>query len=507
MAARLHSAGVSATRALALWAALGGPAAAQGAPVAPEAMPLTEGLYQVAQQELLGETAAGSDLCHVVAPQGLADRWSPDTPEAASVFLLVRAPNGEMRTGTGTIVAGSDHGKGERVLTAAHVLREGAFEAGDREVWAFSSEGVPLARLRPVEVGATDPITPVLPIEQARRDVAVLEPVFFMEAQPRGWSARAAPLAEDVHPQAILLAQPQGGHVVAHGASGGAVFDGNGAITSVFSFGKWGLHGVLESPSTPFHDALANAQVQDPALQAAIAAQVGKAHTEGVAAFPGGAGIAVPVMGAARAALGAEEGREAPPLPFLGRMAAFPQGECHIGQVEARPRWDMALLAQQAARPLEGDAVAGPGAASPPIAQASGLLSPASGAVEPWTPTKAWRMAQGMGWYPDKGPDRVRWQALRGLDEEGHAVPLAPVRALIVSAAGQEGRVGREATAILAHLDEHARTGLGRDIELPSFASAIPLQQNPGRQAMAGEATRSHTLSTQPRRPAMDDQR
>lgn len=72
--------------------------------------------------------------------------------------------------------------------------------------------------------------------------------------------------------------------------------------------------------------------------------------------------------------------------------------------------------------------------------------------IEAIDPARAWLMVQGLGWYPDDGVSRVRWQALRGATADGHPVPAASVFALLEQAKAQEGRVGLEATRIEASL-------------------------------------------------------
>lgn len=92
-----------------------------------------------------------ADLCAVVRGDELGARaWSPETPQAASLFLWVERTDGSVQTGSGTIVAGSDAGAGNRVVSASHVFEDedGRFIA--KRVLAFGEDGVLLADLATV---------------------------------------------------------------------------------------------------------------------------------------------------------------------------------------------------------------------------------------------------------------------------------------------------------------------------------------------------------------------
>lgn len=438
---RLHAAHLPVARAAALLAALGGPVAAQEQAPAPTAplvqaphaaasgppsptASIIDGLIQVAGMPR-HTSDVGADLCAVVRGDELGARaWSPETPQAASLFLWVERTDGSVQTGSGTIVAGSDAGAGNRVVSASHVFEDedGRFIA--KRVLAFGEDGVLLADLATVEYGGSDRVDNAQVVQEVRTDWAVLEPNAWFGVDAQAWNAMGAPLADHAPVDALLVAQPSGTAVIAPGASGSAVFDENGAIVGVVIQALASSEAERMGKRSPFADALFANATGDATFDAFVAFDRFKKQFGGMPEQVGNAGLAIPVLGRPRALLGAEEPVPLEVGPVFATITAFPAGECRTGAVVAYPR-------------VESD-------------RQLGRVN--TDRIEAIDPARAWLMVQGLGWYPDDGVSRVRWQALRGVTADGHPVPAASVFALLEQAKAQEGRVGLEATRIEASL-------------------------------------------------------
>lgn len=422
---RLHASHLSAARAAVLLAALAGPGAAQdGSFLAPSpTASLVDGLIQVAWQEVPARLA-GVDMCTVVHGRGVEERaWSADTPQAAAVFLWVGFADGSAQMGSGTVVAGSDHGHGNRVLSASHVFEHPKGASLDR-VLAFGQDGVLLASLQPTRRGQVRPIHEGQTVQEVRQDWAVLEPTALVGIDAQGWNAMGAPLADKVPVDAMIVGQPHGTALLAPGASGGAVFDDRGAVLGVLVQTLPSSEEPRVAPAAPFARALADRPTGDAGFDAFAAFVAKKGEVDGVVERAGDAGLAIPVLGEARVALAGAVPQVLEAAEVRGTMTVFPSGECRTGAVTAFPR-------------TEPD-------------RARGSVDNAT--IVPLSSDAAWAQLQGTGWYPKDLPDRVTWQALRGMERDAVAVPSSPVLSLLEKAKASDGRVGLEATRIEAGL-------------------------------------------------------
>lgn len=427
---RLHASHLSAARAAVLLAALAGPAAAQDTSfLAPSpTASLVDGLIQVAWQEVPSRLA-GVDMCAVVRGEGMGERvWSAATPQAAAVFLWVGFADGSAQMGSGTVVAGSDHGHGNRVLSASHVFEHPKDAAVDR-VLAFGQDGMLLASLQPTGRGHVRPIHEGQTVQEVRQDWAVLEPTALVGIDAQGWNAMGAPLADKVPVDAMIVGQPEGTALLAPGASGGAVFDDRGAVLGVLVQTLPSFEESRVAPAAPFAQALVDRPTGDDRFDAFAAFVAKKGAVDGVVERAGDAGLAIPVLGEARVALVGAVPQVLEAGEVRGTMTVFPAGECRTGAVTAFPR-------------VEAD-------------RARGSVDPAE--VVPLSSETAWVQLQGTGWYPKDLPDRVTWQALRGMERDAVPVPSAPVLSLLEKAKASDGRVGLEATRIEAGLQAGLR--------------------------------------------------
>lgn len=434
---RLHAAHLPAARAAALLAALAGPVAAQEAPSAAAApsepshvgapmatASIIDGLTQVAKMPIT-ETLPGSDLCEVVRGDGLGERvWTSETPQAASLFLWVENRDGTIVTGSGTIVAGSDAGQGNRVVSAAHVFEDKAGRFVAKRVLAFGEDGVLLASLTPVDEGKRGVVGSTQVVQEVRGDWAVLEPSAWFGVEASAWNAMGAPLADTAPVDAMIIGQPGGTALIAPGASGGAMFDEDGAIVGVVIQALSSSDRARMGKESPFIDSLFFHPTGDTAFDMFVASDRFVKKLGGMPEQVGSSGLAIPIVGAPRVLLGAEEPTPLGVDAVFGTMTVFPAGECRTGAVVAYPRMEIDRLA--------------------------GHVITAS--VEPIAPDRAWSLVQGLGWYPEKGPLRVQWQALRGMEDSGQRVPAQAVMGLLSAAKQEEGRVGLEATRIEAGL-------------------------------------------------------
>lgn len=96
---------------------------------------------------------------------------------------------------------------------------------------------------------------------------------------------------------------------------------------------------------------------------------------EGVSEKQENPGLAVPMMGTVRSALGAEAFVDRSSAPFEGRLAVFPSGECRLGTVDAYPRFEADRLADARNEPMPE--------------------------ARPVSPARALALIQGLGWYPE----------------------------------------------------------------------------------------------------------
>lgn len=180
----------------------------------------------------------------------------------------------------------------------------------------------------------------------------------------------------------------------------------------------------------PFLDALRAQHAGDPSLASSLAAFAEHRALEGMAEKQGNPGLAVPVMGTVRSALGAEVFVDRSTAPFEGRLAVFPSGECRLGTVDAYPRFEADRLAAARNEPLPE--------------------------ARPVSPARAWALLQGLGWYPEGLDARVKWQALSLHVEDGRQVTAEHLDPLLALAKAQDGRVGFEATRIASGVEAYA---------------------------------------------------
>jgi hypothetical protein len=443
---KLHAQGLSVARGVALLAALGGagyhaqqglsPADGLLAPGTPNwaTQSLVEGLSTLLDEGQDRDRPAGSDACEVVRGGAEPPKvWSAATPDAASVFVWAQFANGSVSTGTGTIIAGSDAGQGNRLLTAAHLVDEEGFgTSSPSRVLAFGQDGVLLAALAVVVKGDHHPADRGQTIQEVRQDTAVLEPVVWLGGDKAAWNAMGAPLAQEVPIDGVLLGQSSGTALLEPGSSGGALFDDKGAVVGVLVQAMSMPKLAKEGGGTPFLDSLRAQPTGDASVDVYFDAVAADKLWAGVREQQGSTGIATPVVGPVRAALGAGAFVERGTAPFNGRLAVFPSGECRLGAVEAYPRFEADRLA---------------------AARAKEVPQP-----RPVSPERAWSMLQGLGWYPEGLDARVQWQALRLHVEDGHRLGPDHVGPLLALAKEQGGRVGWEAGRIAMGME--AYTGI-----------------------------------------------
>lgn len=138
---------------------------------------------------------------------------------------------------SGVIVAGTDHGMGNRILTAAHVANPPipSEERAGKDLLVVLSDGTLIGRARPLHVGVYKGRDKKF---RPADDLAVLEvEEFHGEARLSYFHLPGLKLASGAYP-ALLVGRTEGVVGLDQGGSGGPAVDANGDVVGVASLAR-----------------------------------------------------------------------------------------------------------------------------------------------------------------------------------------------------------------------------------------------------------------------------